>query len=275
MARKKPPPRFPEAKPAKTAKKGSAVAVFVLIGLVVVGAGVINVLFQPSAPPSQLSVPAGPPANAITVADWGVPDGTTLVATNEDEITADNLMLVFDLSGSMSERACEGGGTKAEVARRSIAAFLPTVPPATRLGLIVFDNGAAREVVPLGLNNREEIAKTAAEARLGGGTPLGASLTLAYQALAERAKAQQGSGSYRVMILTDGEASDRALMEANIQSILGKTPIEVHTAGFCIGAGHALNRSGETYYASANTPAAILEAFSAALAETDSWRRGN
>jgi hypothetical protein len=100
-------------------------------------------------------------------------------------------------------------------------------------------------------------------------------LTLAYGSLAERAKAQQGSGSYRIMILTDGEASDRALMEANINAILAKTPIEVHTAGFCIGAGHALNKRGETFYASANTPDAILAAFSAALAETDSWRRGN
>lgn len=274
MASKKPPPRFPEAKPRKDVKKGSAIAVFAIIGVVVVASAVINVLFETPASTPQV-MPATPPVSVVKTDGWGVPDGTTLVATSEDEITADNLMLVFDLSGSMSEQACEGGGTKAAVARRSITAFIPTVPPSTRLGLIVFDNGAAKEMVPLGLNNRDQIAAVADQARLGGGTPLGASLTLAYGSLAERAKAQQGSGSYRIMILTDGEASDRALMDANINAILAKTPIEVHTAGFCIGAGHALNKRGETYYASANTPDAILAAFSAALAETDSWRRGN
>jgi hypothetical protein len=274
--------RYPAAKSGPIGKLINGPVWFVVVGFLV-GIPFLNAYFRTPTPSSQVPIvntpssPAAPSASppTRTAPTWGVPDGATPVASEVAEVTADNLVLVFDLSGSMSDQACEGGGRKDVVARRSIAAVLPTIPASTHLGLIIFQSGNAREVVPIGINNRAEIAKVVSSAPTGGATPLGESIKLAYKALSERAKVQQGAGSYRIMILTDGEASDRCEMDRVVDEIVRTSPIEIHTAGFCIGVGHALNRRGETYYASANTPDAIIAAFRAAIAETDSWRAGN
>jgi Ca-activated chloride channel family protein len=208
------------------------------------------------------------PLNLATFYAW--PDGNS-DAVDLDSVGRNNLVFVVDRSGSMSYDSCSGathtgGGTvsRSDETKVALTSFIPTLPNDLAVGYVEFGTNA-QITVPLGTNNRQQLM-IAAEDHSGswGGTNLTDAVKFADNMLSDQALLQNSTGTYRIVIITDGVANDtRAL--ANKIGEINTTPIEVMTAGFCIGARHILNQIGETVYVEANDTVALTALLTAAV----------
>ncbi len=186
--------------------------------------------------------------------------------------TRDNVMLVLDMSGSMGRRDCAGRfPSKAAAARAAFKGWLKQVSPDTNVGLAVVADNRIEVPVPPGRGdvNRRALAAAVDAARPGGETPLSTAVETARRALEARARLQQGYGTYRLVVITDGEHSAGFDPTDAVVEILANrnNPIEIHTIGFCID-DSALNLPGLTYYQSAADPDQLQRGLAQVLAET-------
>jgi uncharacterized protein with von Willebrand factor type A (vWA) domain len=186
-------------------------------------------------------------------------------------LTARNFHVVLDGSGSMSERACEGDGRKMDQAKAALHAFAKVVPRTANLGLVVFDSRGVQEHVPLALDNRPDFLRQVSVTAPSGGTPLRDAIALARQRLEDQARRQLGYGEYTLVVVTDGEASGGQDPRPVVSDILARTPIIIHTIGFCINTRHSLNQPGRTVYKAANDRAALERGLEDALAEAPAF----
>lgn len=215
--------------------------------------------------------PKGESESVATSEKGWPPQAKEDVALAEDILT-ENLVLVLDMSGSMSERSCKSQQTKFDASLEAINRFLADVPEKTNIGFVVFENGVSKVRVPLGPNNKSNVRTILKEVRPDGGTPLGASVHDAYQLLLRQAQSQLGYGQYRMLIVTDGAASDGSLLQQNVNWISVNTPIEIFTAGFCIDEGHILNQPGKTEFVQAGNVDELVRSMAAVLVESDDFK---
>lgn len=188
-------------------------------------------------------------------------------------LTRTNYMVVLDMSGSMGGDNCSGSfETKSHAAKAALNAWVDSVDREANLGLIVFDGRGPSIRVNLGQDNRSDFRQHVNTSRPAGGTPLLTSLQLAHQELTERARYQQGYGTYRLMVITDGAHSDGENPSDEIERIAGNpgNPIELHTIGFCID-DSALNQPGVTLYRSARDPEELAQGLDSVLAESQDF----
>ncbi len=171
-----------------------------------------------------------------------------------------NLAVVFDASGSMS-------GAPIREAKKSLESFLRAMPEDWNAGVIVFDKKGTRELLPMGKYTAEEVRKAVDPISAGGGTPLGQAIGLSRGMLNERRKVQQGYGTYRLLVVTDGEATDVAKMRAASSRVVSDGT-DMIVIGFRIKGGHSL-RKYATDYREAGDEAALSRAMQAALAEAN------
>ena len=171
---------------------------------------------------------------------------------------ARNFYFVLDGSGSMDG--------KMEEAKAAIKIFVDTVPEENvNLGLFVFDNQGTREVVPLAPHNRAQFMAAVNQASPGGGTPLGTSIKTGVDALTTQYKKQLGYGEYRLIVVTDGEASDSISTGVKPANRYG---IPIYTIGFGIGERRAL-RKHSISYRSADSAEELKQALEQAASELD------
>jgi uncharacterized protein with von Willebrand factor type A (vWA) domain len=187
------------------------------------------------------------------------------------DVTARNFYVVFDGSGSMSERACTGEGRKIEQAKAALEVFAKAVPRNANLGLLVFDRGGVTERVPLATDNRAAFMQHVTATAPYGGTPLLRAIALARQRLEDQARRQLGYGEYNLIVVTDGEANTGQDPRPVVNDMLARTPIVVHTIGFCISPKHSLNQPGRMVYKAANDRASLERGLEAALAEAPAF----
>ena len=187
------------------------------------------------------------------------------------DLTARNFYVVLDGSGSMSERACMGDGRKMDQAKAALETFSKAVPRNANLGLMVFDSRGVQEQVPLALDNRQDFLRQVSITAPSGGTPLRDAIALARQRLEDQARRQLGYGEYVLVVVTDGEASAGQDPRPVVNDMLARTPIIVHTIGFCINPKHSLNQPGRTVYKAANDRADLERGLEAALAEAPAF----
>ena len=171
-----------------------------------------------------------------------------------------NFYFIFDGSGSMGGMCA--GQVKLQGAKEAVRMFLTKVPADVNLGLYVFDGRGAREVVPLGPNNRAAFMRSIDEISNGGGTPLARSIQFGSDRLVEQYKRQLGYGEYRLLVVTDGQAS--GIPEAARYAARYSMPI--YAIGLCIEGGHPL-RSFAVSYREANNYADLERALEETLAE--------
>jgi uncharacterized protein with von Willebrand factor type A (vWA) domain len=182
-----------------------------------------------------------------------------------------NFYFVFDGSGSM-QRWPKGkredgtrSGRKIEGAKWAVREFLKKVPKNVNLGLYVFDSNGQKEVIPLSPNNRSQFLQAIDAVDAGGGTPLGDAITKGSRALSEQYKKQLGYGEYRLIVITDGEATDN-LVAGVRQAKRHKIPI--YTIGFDMDQDHEL-RKHSVSYRSAESAKQVEQALEEAAAELD------
>lgn len=246
-----------------------------LLGLLaVVGGAWVLWPSNPSSPPSGVPPLAAPSARSTAGPmkfDWprGAGDGKVELAEN---LGMRNYYIVLDGSGSMADRECSGGSNKMEAAKQALAEFAKSVPASAQLGLTAFDGRGTSERVPLGRGNRDRFLEAVRAVSANGGTPLRSSIQLGIEKLEEAARRQLGYGEYNLVIVTDGAASPGEDPGQVVADVLARSPVTIHTIGFCIGENHTLNQPGRTLYKAADNPAQLRAGLGEVLAEASSFQ---
>jgi Mg-chelatase subunit ChlD len=216
-----------------------------------------------------------PPPSAATQAGVGDGQASTPAAPAPVHVDSNllrrNFYVVFDGSGSMNESKCAGNSTKIEVAKKALIGFEKSLNASDNIGLAAFDRAGNSERVILGTNNRSDFENQVNAVSADNGTPLYESVRFAFDRLQEQMKKQLGYGEYHIVVVTDGEANGAA--ENGLIAQINKTPVVIHTIGFCIGVGHSLNQPGKTYYTDAQSPEDVKKGLQEVLAESDKFTK--
>ena len=180
----------------------------------------------------------------------------------------DNVIVVVDASGSMGTPM--GGADRMSVAREALKQVLGQVPESTHIGVLVFPRGDW--VYPLGSRVEQRLNTAIDSIRSGGGTPLGSYMKRGADALLEARKKQFGYGTYRLLVVTDGEANDRNLVEGYTPDIISRG-ITIDVIGVDMESEHTLATKVHTYR-SADNPDSLRQAITEVFAEVSSADTG-
>jgi len=202
---------------------------------------------------------------------WPYLDEQSKQASLSDDLLRSNYYVVFDGSGSMSQKGCSGDTSKEIAAKNALVEFSRIVPANANLGMLVFDDHGISERTPLGINNREQFRLQVRQTYANRGTPLYSSIKMAYNKITQQAKKQLGYGEYHIIIVTDGEADDNENPRKLVDKIISSTPIVIQTIGFCINTRHSLNQPGKTIYKAATDIQSLKQGLKDVLAESPSF----
>jgi uncharacterized protein YegL len=179
-------------------------------------------------------------------------------------LASQHVVVVMDDSGSMADRMRSNRRVrKIDAARDAIRTVLSRVPDEGHVGVLALNRGW---ILPLGPVDQDQIESAVKQLRAQGGTPLGASMKIATDGLLS-ARASERYGTYRLVIVTDGEAGDRELVDAYLPDIMSRGVL-VDVIGVDMQADHSLATRVPSYRR-ADDPDALTKAIEEALAESD------
>ena len=179
---------------------------------------------------------------------------------------ADCVVIILDSSGSMDAKM-PAGVRKIDAAKTALQSVLMGIPETTYIGLLVFSgtNVPNPWVYPLGPRDNDALAKAISLPRPGGNTPLGRFIKTGADRLLEERTKQYGYGSYRLLVVTDGEATDGSLTDQYTPDIVARG-ITMDVIGVNMKQDHTLATKVHSYRR-ADDPAALQKALSEILAE--------
>ncbi len=184
-------------------------------------------------------------------------------------IAQQNVVVVLDDSGSMQEPMRLAGTRirRIDAAKQALTEVLSSLPPATRVGVLALNTriNGSNWIVPLGPANPSQWQPSVMGIRANGGTPLGRFLKTGADELLV-ARSQQVYGTYRLLVVTDGEANDANLVEAYLPDILSRG-VMVDVIGVDMQSDHSLATRVHSYRR-ADDSSALTEAISEVFAET-------
>jgi len=137
-------------------------------------------------------------------------------------VAGDSVVIVLDDSGSMNERM-SGGDRRIDAAKKAIAVILKQFPVDTKLGLLLLNGDRAKKhwAIPLESLSVQQATKHVESVTADGGTPLGDRMREGADALLQL-REKQVYGSYRLLIVTDGEANDAKLLSQYLPDVLSR-----------------------------------------------------
>ncbi len=180
---------------------------------------------------------------------------------------ANNVVIVLDASGSMNEKMSGSPLNKMDAAKRALIKVLKKVPPGTNVGLLVFSSGNLKNdwAYPLGPLDSTRLEAAIRLPLPSGSTPLGAYIQKGADRLLEQRARQFGYGTYRLLIVTDGEAQDRSLVDRYTPEVMARG-ITMDVIGVDMRKAHTLATKVHSYR-SADDPASLDRALSDVFAE--------
>jgi Ca-activated chloride channel homolog len=181
-----------------------------------------------------------------------------------------NFVLIFDGSGSMNDSKCADNSSKINIAKEAVVAWSKSVPADANLGLYAFHSDQVSKL-DLSTGNRDVFMEHVMHIEAGGTTPLSEALLQSYKALTEQGRRQLGYGEYTIVVVTDGIANHPDQLGQTVDMILEKSPVNIYSIGFCIGAQHSLNQPGRTLYKSADNPDQLKQGLQDVLAESEAF----
>ena len=182
--------------------------------------------------------------------------------------TASNFYFLFDMSGSMDENC--SGKSKIDGAKEAITRFLKNIPDDVNIGLMIFGTGSGdgfAEALPIGSGNKNEFLKIINSLQPSGRTPLGEALLASVDKIIEQYKKQLGYGTYRIIIITDGEQTGIDLKQP-CTYLAQHGFIGLYSIGLCMKSSHTLKRYSLSYR-DANNYEELEQALVEATAESD------
>ena len=183
------------------------------------------------------------------------------------ESGANNVVIILDASGSMSGQMSSSSITKMDAAKAALREVIKQVSADTQIGLLIFGPSNANNgwAFPLGPRNDAALINGINSAAPNGGTPLGEYIKIGADRLIERRKEQLGYGTFRLLVVTDGEASDESLMNQYVPDVVSRGII-VDVIGVDMNTTHQLATMSHSYRR-ADDPAALKKAVADVFAE--------
>ncbi len=137
-------------------------------------------------------------------------------------IAGDNVVIVLDDSGSMNEKM-GGGVRRIDAAKKAITQVLKQFPDDTKLGLMLLNGDRSKQhwAVPLQQLSVVQATQRVEAVKADGGTPLGERMREGADALLQL-REKQIYGNYRLLIVTDGEASDKKQLDSYLPDVLAR-----------------------------------------------------
>jgi len=137
-------------------------------------------------------------------------------------LASDSVVIVLDDSGSMND-TMSGGIKRIEAAKNAIKIVLRQFPPDTKVGLMLLNGDRAKEhwAIPLEHLSVPQATRRVESVKADGATPLGERMREAADALL-KLREQQIYGTYRLLIVTDGEANDAKLLAQYLPDVLSR-----------------------------------------------------
>ncbi|HUP79972.1 MAG TPA: vWA domain-containing protein [Pirellula sp.] len=178
---------------------------------------------------------------------------------------SDSVVIVLDDSGSMNEKM-SGGVKRIDAAKKAIDAVLKQFPPNTRLGLLLLNGEKSKKhwAIPLEHLSVPQATRRVDSVMADGGTPLGDRIREGADALLQL-RGKQSYGNYRLLIVTDGEASDAQLLAQYLPDVLSRGII-VDAIGVDMKQNHSLATRVHSYRR-ADDGAALSQAIQEVFAE--------
>ena len=191
------------------------------------------------------------------------------ICSADDDIHKDNIVVILDASGSMQDKF-SGDRTKSkmEAAKAALQEVLSKVPDDTYIGLLVFSGANIQNewVYPLGPKDTQKLTAAIQLTRPSGDTPLGRYIRIGANRLLEQREKQYNYGNYRLLVVTDGEASDADKVKHYTPEILNRQ-IRIDVIGVDMKTDHMLANVVDSYR-KADNPGELVAAVSQILAET-------
>ncbi|MEL6644215.1 MAG: vWA domain-containing protein [Pseudomonadota bacterium] len=236
-------------------KKSNTFTVVALLAAGVVALSIfdseVNTFTNPVTPvdPNWDAIAAWPPVEADEVEAIPDPSRTYTV-------------IVLDDSGSMGDDIIP--------AREAVVSALGPMQDDDRVAVVGLNTGL---ILPFSsvADARTALPPRVATVRSDGGTPLTAAMQASRRALEQEAARTGGFGTYRILVTTDGEASNKDSLQAEIEDIARTTPIQVATIGVGIGGNHILRRPDLASFVAIDNVGELAAALRAAIAEEQSF----
>ncbi|MBV59120.1 MAG: hypothetical protein CMO58_05890 [Verrucomicrobiales bacterium] len=198
--------------------------------------------------------------------------GLWLTPLGQAEVhVTDNVVVVVDASGSMGTPMRGTNTDRMSVAKDALKQVLGQIPSSTHVGVLVFPNG--NWVYPLGPRNDERLNGAIDSITSQGGTPLGEYMKQGADALLEARKKQFGYGTYRLLVVTDGEANDAGLVDGYTPDIISRG-ITIDAIGVEMQSQHTLATMVHSYR-SADDPESLRQAINEVFAEVSAADAGS
>ena len=194
-------------------------------------------------------------------------EGAVLTETVADKMIIRNFVVIFDDSGSMADPDADGN-LKIDTAKKAVTEWSKSVPAGANVGLVTFRNGVW-SLQPLTSESKNRLISTVMGIKQGGTTPLSEAFRKSFLMLTKQGLQQLGYGEYTLVVITDGEASNRVHLNKWVQFVLNNSPIQIYTIGFGIGTDHTLNQPGLTQYKPAENLAELQKGLKEVLAEAE------
>jgi len=179
-----------------------------------------------------------------------------------------NVVVVLDNSSSMNvAMRSDRRTTKMDAAKKALLVVLEKLPPDANVGILLLNGGSkpGQWVYDLGPVDMTRLHGAIGGIRARGATPLGACMKIGADALLA-VRAKDYYGSYRLLIVTDGQATDRAVVERYLPDILTRG-IWVDVIGVDMASEHSL-ATKVPVYRRADDPASLEKAVAAVFAES-------
>ena len=176
------------------------------------------------------------------------------------------VVVLLDDSGSMKQ-PMPGGMLRIDAAKQALNSVLSQLPPETRVGVVALNTRLHGEswIVPMGPIGNADWKERIASIRADGGTMLGLFSKVAADELLKM-RAADRYGTYRLLIVTDGEANDPAVLSSYLPDILSRG-ITLDVIGVSMASEHSLANLAHSYR-SADDAESLTAAISTVFAET-------
>ena len=179
------------------------------------------------------------------------------------------MVVILDDSGSMGDpMGRRRRPTRMDAAKEALITVLQQLPDDAHVGVATLNRrvrGQGPWIVPLGPVDFETAREAINQVRANGGTPLGEFLKLGADALLDK-RAKDHYGHFRLLVVTDGEANDGALLESYLPDVLARG-ITVDVIGVDMDSDHSLATKVHSYRR-ADDPEALSTAVQEVFAET-------